>query len=85
MATPTSVKSQSSELVAFAYRISDSLAETLELSQYQPLYDSFKLKLTDLHLNSDSIADQLSQETKDEVLVDINLAKTWQIKLLGRG
>ena len=38
MATPSSVKSQSSALVAFAQHIKDRLADTLELTQYQPLY-----------------------------------------------
>ena len=76
MAAPSSVKTQSSELVA--------LAETLDLTQYQPLYDFLQSKLADLHLNHASVADQLSQETQDEVLVNIDLAKTWQIKLLER-
>ena len=84
MATPSSVKTQSSELVAFAYRVKDQLAETLDLTQYQPLYDFLKSKLADLHLNHASVADQLSQETQDEVLVNIDLAKTWQINLLER-
>ena len=81
MATPSSVKTQSSEL---AYQVKDQLAETLDLTQYQPLYNFLKSKLTDLHLNHASVADQLSEETQDEVLVNIDLAKSWQIKLLER-
>ena len=84
MATPSSVKTQSSELLAFAYQVKDQLAETLDLTQYQSLYDFLKSKLASLHLNHASVADQLSQETQDEVLVNIDLAKTWQIKLLER-
>ena len=84
MATPSSVKTQSSELVVLAYQVKDQLAETLDLTQYQPLYDFLKSKLADLHLNHASVADQLSQETQDEVLVNIDLAKTWQIRLLER-
>ena len=83
MATPSSVKTQSSELVTLAHQVKDQLAETLDLTQYQPLYDFLKSKLTDLHLNHASVADQLSQETQDEVLVNINLAKTLQIKTFG--
>ena len=84
MVTLSSVKTLSSELVALAHKVKDQLAETLDLTQYQPLYDFCKSKLTDLHLNHASVADQLSQETQDEVLVNIDLAKTWQIKLLVR-
>ena len=84
MATPSSVKTQSSELLALAHQVKDQLAEILYLTQYQPLYDFLKSKLTHLHLNHASVADQLSQETQDEVLVNIDLAKTWQIKLLER-
>ena len=84
MATPSSVKTQSSELVVLAHQVKDQLAETLDLTQYQPLYDFLNSKLTDLHLNHASVADQLSQETQDEVLVNIDLAKTLQIKLLER-
>ena len=74
MATPSSAKTQSSELVALAHQVKDQLAETLDLTQNQPLYNFLKSKLTDLHLNHASVADQLSQETQDEVLVNINLA-----------
>ena len=86
MATPSSVKTPSSELVALTHQVKDQLAETLDLTQYQPLYDFLKSKLTDLHLNHAPVADQLSQETQDEVglLVNIDLTKTWQIKLLER-
>ena len=84
MATPSSVKTQSSELVVFTYQVKEQLAETLDLTQYQPLHDFLKSKLADLHLNHASVADQLSQEAQDEVLVDIDLAKTWKIKLLER-
>ena len=84
MATLISIKTQSSELAVFAYQVKDQLAETLDLTQYQPLYDFLKSKLADLHLNHASVADQLSQETQDEVLVNIDLAKIWQIKLLER-
>ena len=86
MATPSSVKIQASELVALTHQVKDQLAETLDLTQYQPLCDLLKSELTDLHLNHASVADQLSQETQDEagLLVNIDLAKTWQIKLLER-
>ena len=82
MATPSSIKTQSPEFVAFAYEVKDQLAETLDLTQYQSLYNSLKSKLANLHLNHASVADQLSPEIQDEVLVNIDLAKTWQIKLL---
>ena len=42
MATPSSVKSQASALVAFAEQIRDKLADTLDLAQYQPLCDEIK-------------------------------------------
>ena len=86
MATPSSVKIQASELVALTHQVKDQLAETLDLTQYQPLCNLLKSELTDLHLNHASVADQLSQETQDEagLLVNIDLAKTWQIKLLER-
>ena len=84
MATSNSVKSQSSALVAFAEQIRDKLADTLDLAQYQPLYDSLKAQLADLHLNYASIHDQLSQEAQEEVLVNINLARNLQVKLLER-
>ena len=84
MATPSSVKSQSSAIVAFAEQIRDKLADTLDLAQYQPLYDTLKSRLDELHLNQPSVLDQLSQEVQDEVLVNINLARNWQAKLLER-
>ena len=84
MATPSSVKSQSSALVAFAEQIRDKLADTLDLAQYQRLYDTLKTQLADLHLNQASIHDQLSQDVQEEVLVNINLARNWQVKLLER-
>ena len=84
MATPGSVKSQSSALVAFAEQIRDKLADTLDLAQYQPLYDTLKSQLADLHLNQTSIHDQLSQDVQEEALVNINLARNWQVKLLER-
>ena len=84
MATPSSVKSQSSALVAFAEQIRNKLADTLDLAQYQPLYDTLKAQLADLHLNQTSIHDQLSQDVQEEVLVNINLARNWQVKLLER-
>ena len=82
MATPSSVKSQSSALVVFAEQIRDKLADTLGLAQYQPLYDSLRAQLADLYLNYASIHDQLSQEAQEEVLVNINPARNWQVKLL---
>ena len=84
MATPSSVKSQSSAIVAFAEQIRDKLADTLDLAQYQPLYDTLKSRLDDVHLNHASVLDQLSQKVQDEVLVNINLARNWQVKLLER-
>ena len=84
MATQSSVKSQSSALVAFAEHIRDQLADTLDLAQYQPLYDTFKSRLADLQLNQAAIHNQLSQEVQDEVLVNVNLATNWQVKLLER-
>ena len=84
MATPSSVKSHSSALVAFAEQIRDKLADTLDLAQYQPLYNTFKSKLADLHLNQASVLDKLSQEAQEEALVNINLARNWQVKLLER-
>ena len=84
MVTPSSVKSQSSALVAFTEQIREKLADTLDLAQYQPLYDILKSQLADLHLNQASIHDQLSQGVQKEVLVNINLAKNWQVKLLER-
>ena len=84
MATPSSVKSQSSALVVFAEQIRDKLADTLALAQYQPLYGTLKSRLADLHLNQASVLDQLSQEAQEEVLVNTNLARNWQIKLLER-
>ena len=84
MATQSSVKSQSSALVAFAEHIRDQLAETIDLSQYQPIYDPLKSRLADLQLNQSAIHEQLSQEVQDEVLVNINLARSWQVKLLER-
>ena len=84
MATPSSVKSQSSAIVAFAEQIRDKLADTLDLAQYQPLYDTLKSRLDELHLNQASVLDQLSQQVQDEVLVNINLARNWQAKLLER-
>ena len=65
-------------------KIRDNLADTLDLAQYQPLYNTLKSKLADLHLNQASVLDQLSQEAQEEVLVNINLARNWQIKLLER-
>ena len=84
MVTPSSVKSQSSALVAFVEHIRDKLADTLDVAQYQPFYDTLKSQLADLHLNQASIHDQLSQEVQDEVLVNINLARNWKVKLLER-
>ena len=84
MATQSSVKSQSSALVALAEHIRDQLADTLDLAQYQPLYDILKSRLADLQLNQASIHEQLSQEFQDEVLVNVNLARNWQVKLLER-
>ena len=59
MATPSSVKSQSSAIVAFAEQIRDKLADTLDLAQYQPLYDTLKSRLDDLHLNHASVLGKL--------------------------
>ena len=57
METPSSVKSQTSALVAFAEQIRDKLADTFDLAQHQPLYNSFKAQLADLHLNHASVHD----------------------------
>ena len=84
VATQSSIKSQSSALVAFVEHIRDQLADTLDLAQYQPLYDTLKSRLADLQLNQAAIYEQLSQEVQDEVLVNINLARNWQVKLLER-
>ena len=84
MATPSSVKSQSSTLVAFAEHVRDKLADTLELAQYQPLYDDLKTRLTALELNQLSIHDQMSQDVQEEVLVNVNIARNWQVKLFER-
>ena len=87
MATPSSVKSQASALVAFAEQIRDKLADTLDLAQYQPLYNDLKSSLADLQLNQLSIHDQMSQDAQEEVLVikvNINVARNWQVKLLER-
>ena len=62
MATPSSVKSQSSALVAFAEHVRDKLADTPELTQYQPLYDDLKTRLAALELNQLSIHGQMSQD-----------------------
>ena len=51
MATQSSVKSQSSAQVAFAEQIRDKLADTLELAQYQSLYNEIKARLATLELN----------------------------------
>ena len=84
MATPSSVKSQSSALVAFVEQIRDKLTDILDLAQYQPLYDSLKTRLADLQLNQLSVHDQLSQDIQEEVLLNINFARNWQVKLLER-
>ena len=84
MATPSSVKSQSSALVAFAEHVRDRLADTLELTQYQPLYDDLKTRLSTLELNRLSITDQMSQTNQEEVLANVDIARNWQIKLLER-
>ena len=84
MATPNSVKSQSSALVAFAQHLKDRLADTLELTRYQPLYDDLKTRLSTLDLDRLSITDQMFQADQDEVLVNVDIARNWQIKLLER-
>ena len=84
MATPSSVKSQSSTLVAFAEHIRDKLTDTLELAQYQPLYDDLKTHLAALELNQLSTHDQMSQDAQEEVLVNVDIARNWQVKLLER-
>ena len=84
MATPSSVKSQASALVTFVEQIRDKLTDTLDIAQYQPLYDDLKSSLADLQLNQLSIHDQMSQDAQEEVLVNINIAKNWQAKLLER-
>ena len=82
MATPSSVKCQASALVAFAEQIRDKLADTLDSAQYQPFYNDLKSSLADLQLNQLSIHDQMFQDTQEEVLVNINIARNWQVKLL---
>ena len=84
MVTPGSVKSQSSALVAFDEQIRDKLADTLELAQYQPLYDEIKARLAALELNQHSILDQMSQDVQEEVLVNKEIVSNWQAKLLER-
>ena len=86
MATPISVKSQASTLVAFVELIGDKLADrpTLDLAQYQPLYNTLKTRLADLQLNQLSVHNQMSQDAQEEVLVNTNLARNWQVKLLER-
>ena len=84
MATPSSVKSQSPTLVAFAEQILDKLADTLNLAQYQPLYDEIKARLAALELNQHSILDQMSQDVQEEVLVNKGIARNWQEKFLER-
>ena len=78
MATPSSVKSQASALVAFAEQIRDKFSDTLDLAQYQPLYDDLKSSLADLQLNLHSIHEQMSQDAQKEVLVNKNIARNWQ-------
>ena len=84
MATPSSVKSQSSALVTFAQYVKDRLADTLALTQYQPLYDGLKTRLSTLELDRLSITDRMSQADQEEVLVNVDIARNWQIKLLER-
>ena len=84
MATPSSVKSQSSALVTLAELIRDKLVDTLELAQYQPLYDDLKTHLAALQLIQLSIHDQMSQDAQEEVLVNVDIARNWQVKLLER-
>ena len=78
MTTPSSVKSQASALVAFAEQIRDKFSDTLDLAQYQPLYDDLKSSLADLQLNLLSIHEQMSQDAQEEVLVNKNIARNWQ-------
>ena len=84
MATSNSVKSYSSALVTYAQHVKDRLADTLELTQYQQLYDDLKTRLSTLKLDRQAIADQKSQADQEEVLVNIDVARNWQIKLLER-
>ena len=84
MATPSSVKSQSSALVAFAQHVRDRLADTIELTQYQPLYDDLKNCVSTLDLDRLTIVDQMTQADQEEVLVNVDIARKWQIKLLER-
>ena len=84
MVTPSSVKSQSSAQVAFAEHIRDKLADTFELAQYQPLYDDLKIRLAALELNQRSILDQISQDVQEKVMVNKEIARNWQAKLLER-
>ena len=82
MATPSSVKSQSSALVTFAQHVRDRLADTLELTQYQQLYDDLKNHVSSLDLDLHAITDQMSQADQEKVLVNVDIARNWQIKLL---
>ena len=84
MATSSSVKSKSSALVAFAEHVRDRLADTLELTQYQPLYDDLKTSLSTLELDQLSITDHMTQADQEEVLVNVDIARNWQIKLFKR-
>ena len=80
MATPSSVKSQASALIAFAEQIRDKLADSLDLAQYQPLYDTLKTRLDDLQLNQLSVHDQMSQDAQAEVLVSVDFSNTARLE-----
>ena len=54
MTTPSSVKSDSATLVAFAQHVRDRLTDTLEQAQYQLLYDDLKDRLSRLEFRSGS-------------------------------
>ena len=85
MATPSSVKSQASALVAFAELIQDKLADTLDLAQYQPLYDTLKTRLADLRLNQLSVHYQMSQDAQAELLVSVDSSNTARLGCSGFG
>ena len=84
MVTQSSVKSDSSALVAFAKHVRDRLADTLEQTQYQLLYDDLKNRLSRLDVDRHAITEHMSQADQEEVLVNVDIARNWQIKLLER-
>ena len=48
------------------------------------MYDDLKTRLSTLELNQLSITYQMSQVDQEEVLVNVDIARNWQVKLLER-